>query len=120
MIAAGIGCRRLCPADRIVVLVRQAVASLGRPVEALAAPAFKRGEPGLLEAAAILGLPLHFVEQAGLAAVQALCPTRSEAALRAFGVASVAEGAALAVGGPPLLLVRFGGDGATCAVAGGA
>ena len=109
MIVAGIGCRRGCPAGAIVALVR------GTGAEALAAPAWKRGEPGLLEAAALLSVPLWFVEAAALAAVQDRCPTRSAVVARAVGVASVAEAVVLASGGV-LTRARFGVGWATCAV----
>ena len=111
VIIAGIGCRRGCPADAIVVLVRQA----GR-ADRLAAPAWKREEAGLLEAARLLDLRLEWVADAALAAVQALCPTRSAAVARAVGHASVAEAAALA-GGGRLALSRIGTGWATCALA---
>ncbi len=111
MIVAGIGCRRGCPAEEIIRLVHEA-----GPVDALAAPAWKREEAGLVTAAERLGLPLHFVDDAALAAVQERCPTRSVIAARAVGFASVAEAAALASGGE-LVRTRFGRGWATCAVA---
>ncbi len=110
MIVAGIGCRRACPAEAIVTLVRQAGGA-----DRLAAPAWKREETGLVEAARRLGVELEWVEDAALAAVQALCPTRSAAVARVTGHASVAEAAALA-GGGRLVLARFGHGWATCAV----
>ncbi len=115
MIVAGIGCRRGCPAEEIVALVRQAEA-LSAPVDALAAPAFKQDEPGLAEAARRLGVTLRFVPDAALTAAQGACVTVSAAAERATGFASVAEAAALA-GGGTLLLPRIAGTRATCAVA---
>jgi cobalt-precorrin 5A hydrolase len=115
MIVAGIGCRRGCPADAIVALVRQAE-TLAAPVAALAAPAFKRAEPGLHQAAAQLGVPLLFVEDAALVTAQVLCVTRSDAAQRATGFASVAEAAAMGAGGV-LLLPRLTAAGVTCALA---
>ena len=111
MIVAGIGCRRTCPAAAIVALVEQA-----GPVDILAAPAWKQDEPGLLEAARLLGLPLRFVGEQALSAVQGECLTRSAVVSRAVGMASVAEAAALA-GGGTLLRPRFGDGWATCAVA---
>ena len=111
MITAGIGCRKGCSGAEIVALVRSA----GRP-DALAAPGFKRGETGLHEAAATLGLPLHFVTDAALATAQSHCLTRSAAALRATGHASIAEAAALAQGGT-LLGPRIASANATCALA---
>jgi len=118
MIVAGIGCRRACPAARIVALVTRAAAAAGVRIDALAAPIFKDDEPGLREAALALGLPLHFVAAEAMTGAQDRCVTRSEAALRATGYASVAEGAALAIAGLPLLLPRIGEGEATCAIAG--
>lgn len=118
MIVAGIGCRRLCPAEAIVAVVRHAERLAGVPVALLAAPAFKRDELGLHAAAAALGVPLRFVEAPALSAAQAASPTRSQAALRATGFASVAEASALAASGGRLLLPRTGSGPATCAIAG--
>ena len=110
VIVAGIGCRRGCPAEAIVALVRQAGGAA-----VLAAPAWKRDEAGLVEAAGLLGMKLEWVEDAALAAVQALCPTRSATVARVTGHASVAEAAALA-GGGRLVVERFGGGWVTCAL----
>ncbi len=115
MIVAGIGCRRGIAAEAIVALIRRAEA-LGGPAEALAAPAFKRDEPGLVAAAARLGVPLLLVDDAAMRAAQARCLTRSAAAERAVGYASVAEAAALGEGGV-LLVQRLAGAGVTCALA---
>lgn len=122
MIVAGIGCRKECGADEIVALVRRAVAEARTAncrLTALAAPGFKRGEPGLSEAAETLALPLLFVEEKRLKAVEAACPTRSAAAKAATGHASVAEAAALAAAGPGgrLVLARINSAAATCALA---
>jgi len=115
MIVAGIGCRRGCRADEIVALVREAEALAG-PVDALAAPAFKRDEPGLLEAALRLGLVVRFVTAEALSAAQEDCVTFSDVVERTTGFASIAEAAALA-GGGSLVLPRIASDHATCAVA---
>jgi cobalt-precorrin 5A hydrolase len=71
------------------------------------------------EAAARLGLSLVMIGADALAAAQPRCPTRSEAAARAVGVGSVAEGCALAASGAGgrLLLPRVAHGGATCALA---
>ncbi len=121
IVIAGVGLRRDCPADEIVALVRRAAASAGREVSALAAPSFKEAETGLREAAAELGVAVLLVTEADLAAAQAGCLTRSAVAERAVGVASVAEGSALAAAGSGarLLLARIAGPSATCALAEG-
>jgi cobalamin biosynthesis protein CbiG len=111
MITAGIGCRKGCTAAEIVALIQSA----GSP-DRLAAPGFKRDEAGLQQAAATLRLPLHFVSDAALAAAQPSCLTRSAAAERATGYASIAEAAALALGGQ-LLGPRIASANATCALA---
>ena len=118
MIVAGLGCRKDCPAAEIVAVVRAAEAAAGRRAGGLAAPAFKREEAGLREAAGLLALPLAFVEQQALSDVQDRCVTLSDVAQHATGFASVAEAAALAASGGPLLLPRIAGKRATCALAG--
>ncbi|HEY0205592.1 MAG TPA: cobalamin biosynthesis protein [Acetobacteraceae bacterium] len=118
MIVAGVGCRRGCSAGDLVAAVRLAERRAGMAAAVLAAPRFKSHEAGLHEAAAALGLPLLLVEAAAMQAAQPHCPTRSAAALGATGLASVAEGAALAGSGGELLLPRVAVGGATCALAG--
>ena len=118
MIVAGVGCRRGCPAEAIVALVQRAARQAGVQVDALAAPEFKRDEPGLHGAAAALGLAIRFVDSAALGAAQADAPTRSTASLHATGFASIAEAAALAASGGRILLPRTGSGPATCAIAG--
>lgn len=121
MIVAGIGCRRGCSAEAIVALVRLAQVRGGCAVDTLAAPRFKQDEAGLHEAARVLGVGLALVGAEALQAMQPFCPTRSNAASRAVGMASVAEAAALAAvlakSGGSLLLARIAGGGVTCALA---
>lgn len=116
-VIAGIGCRRECPADDIVALVREAERLAAVRVGALAGPAF-RGD-ALRAAAAALGVRLIAVERGALEAAQDRCVTRSAAALAAVGVGSVAEGCALAAAGAGgrLVLARIAGARATCALA---
>ncbi|HUC16483.1 MAG TPA: cobalamin biosynthesis protein [Acetobacteraceae bacterium] len=118
-IIAGMGCRRDCPAEAIISLLRRAALEAGRSATALAVPSFKEDEPGLREAARQLGLRLILVEPLSLAAAQERCVTRSAHAARTTGIASVAEGAALAAAGAGgrLILPRIAGGGATCALA---
>jgi cobalt-precorrin 5A hydrolase len=114
---AGVGCRRDCPAETIVAVVRLACGD--RPVDALACPAWKVSAVGLRTAAELLGIALLPIERDALAAVQDRCVTRSAHAEAAVGIASVAEGCALAAGGAGarLLVPRVTGNGATCALA---
>ena len=116
---AGIGCRRDCPADDIVALVRAAEQAAGAPVTALAAPAAKAHEAGLPAAAAALGVAMLWVAPEALLAAQPRCVTRSACAGRTLGVASVAEGSALAAAGQgaELILPRIASARATCALA---
>lgn len=119
MIVAGIGCRPGCSGSEIAALVERAAREAGCRPERLAVPHFRAAEPGPRAAAATLSLMLLAVEADALAAVQALCPTRSVRAEAATGVASVAEGCALAAAGGPLRLARIASANATCAIAGG-
>ena len=118
-VVAGIGCRRNCPAEDILTVIRQACAKAGRPAAGVAVAEFKAHEPGLHAAARHLGLPLLLVDALALAAAQERCPTRSQHAAQAAGFASIAEGSALAAAGlgGRLLLPRVAFGGATCALA---
>ena len=117
MIAAGIGCRRDCPAADIVAVVRAAEQKAACRADLLAAAAFKQNEKGLHEAAVLLAIPLRFLADDAMQAVQSACPTRSSAALRHTGLASVAEAAALAATGGTLILPRLALGRATAALA---
>ena len=118
-IVAGVGCRKDCPTEDVLAVVREACRVSGRAVRALAAPEFKRDEPGLHHAARLLGVPLILVGAADLADAQPRCATRSAIAERATGAGSVAEGCALAAAGAGsgLILPRIAGARATCALA---
>ncbi|WP_208863943.1 cobalamin biosynthesis protein [Roseomonas gilardii] len=118
---AGIGCRPLCPAEEIVALLRRAETLAGCRATRLGIPDFRTGAPGPREAAGRLGLPIQPIPRAALEAEQPRCPTRSGASLRATGLASVAEAAALALAGPGgrLVLPRIASANATCALATG-
>ena len=124
IIAAGIGCRAGCSGAEIAGLVRAAFDETAlneatRRAVRLAAPARKRSEAGVSEAARLLALPLQFVDDSALAAAQDRVRTRSARVEAAVGVASVAEAAALAAAGPgsTLLLPRRSTPRATCALA---
>nr|WP_321985828.1 cobalamin biosynthesis protein [uncultured Lichenicoccus sp.] len=116
---AGLGCRRGTRADAVVALVRACAAEAGRVPDLLAVPEFKHDEPGLDEAARVLGLELRRVPNEVLRAQQPRCVTRSDRVEAAVGLRSVAEACALAALGPQarLLLPRRAADGVTCALA---
>jgi cobalt-precorrin 5A hydrolase len=118
-VIAGIGCRRNCSTEDILSVVGRASAETGMPVDILAAPAFKSDETGLHDAARRLGVPLILIDATALSAAQERCVTRSPRAEQAIGVASVAEGCALAAAGAGgrLLLARIASRSATCALA---
>jgi cobalt-precorrin 5A hydrolase len=118
-IVAGIGCRKDCPTEDVLAVVREACLVSGRAVRALAAPEFKRHEVGLHNAARSLGVPLILVSAADLTAAQPRCVTSSAIAEHAVGIGSVAEGCALVAAGTgsQLILRRIAGARATCALA---
>jgi cobalt-precorrin 5A hydrolase len=118
-IIAGLGFRRDCPARDILAVIDEASKRSGRCIDALAAPTFKADDPGVLDAARELQLPLLRIERAALRGAQGRCLTRSEAARQATGFSSVAEACALAAAGAEgrLILPRIAAAHATCALA---
>lgn len=125
-LAVGVGGCRDVPAEEVVSLLRQLFEDHGldrRAVTEVATVDMKADEPGLLAAAAWLGVPLRAHPAALLAAVPVAEP--SSRSLAAVGTPSVAEAAALCSAGPGARLLvgktksapigRL--PGATCAVA---
>ena len=114
-IVAGIGCRRDTSAEEIVGLIQAALDSVGLDVTALRAIATldrKATEPGLLAAAARLGIPVRTFAAAQLA----VAPTAAAPHIEALvGVHSVAEAAAQLAG--HLILAKRKSAHATCALA---
>jgi cobalt-precorrin 5A hydrolase len=122
MIIAGIGCRKGAPAAATTAAIEAALAGTGIArdmIEVVATVATKRDEPGIAAAAAELGVPLVLVRQADLDSASARTVTRSARVVALTGLASVAEAAALAAGGPTARLVagRVAVGPATCALA---
>ncbi|AZQ33873.1 precorrin-3B C(17)-methyltransferase [Streptomyces cyaneochromogenes] len=122
-LVVGVGASKGAPVDEVLGLVESALRDAGlcaRSVAALATVDAKADEPGIVEAARRLGVPLvtHSAEE--LAAVEV--PNPSDAPLAAVGTPSVAEAAALVGGGELLVPKRKSerADGqaamATCAV----
>ncbi|WP_431948627.1 cobalamin biosynthesis protein [Actinacidiphila sp. bgisy167] len=124
-VVVGVGAGRGVAAADVLALLGSVLDEAGVPrscVTALASVDAKAGEPGLLEAAARLGVPLVTFDASALAAVDV--PSPSSASLAAVGTPSVAEAAALAAtdGGELLVPKRTSGPGdgaarATAAVA---
>ena len=120
-VAIGLGCRAGARGEAIAALARRALAEFNEPEgeRRLFTLADKGAEPGIIDAAEALAAPLTKLPLAALKAEESRVLTRSAAAERRFGTASVAEAAALAGAGPGgrLLGPRLAADGATCAVA---
>ncbi|MGW1588777.1 precorrin-3B C(17)-methyltransferase [Streptomyces sp. NPDC002386] len=122
-LVVGVGASRGAPADEVLGLVEEALREAGlspRSVAELATVDAKSEEPGIVAAAARLGVPLVTYPAPDLADVAV--PNPSGAPLAAVGTPSVAEAAALAGGGELLVPKRKSvrADGrpamATCAV----
>ncbi|MGW4869455.1 precorrin-3B C(17)-methyltransferase [Streptomyces chartreusis] len=122
-LVVGVGASRGAPADEVLGLVGSALRDAGLSPASLAELATvdaKADEPGLLEAAERLGVPLVTHSADELAVVEV--PNPSDAPLAAVGTPSVAEAAALVGGGELLVPKRKSerADGrpamATCAV----
>ncbi|TAL82199.1 MAG: cobalamin biosynthesis protein [Beijerinckiaceae bacterium] len=123
MIAIGIGCRKGARKEAILSIIAEALARADLAGEKAELFTFdgKKEEAGLAAAAAALKMPLMFLPLDALRAAGSQVVTRSAAAEKAFGIASVAEASALAGCGKGayLLLPRISGNGVTCAIAKG-
>lgn len=119
-LVVGVGASRGAPAEEVLEVIEGALREAGvspRSVASLATVDAKAGEPGILEAAARLGVPVVTYSAEELAAVQV--PNPSDAPLAAVGTPSVAEAAALRQGGELLVPKRKSAGSpamATCAV----
>ncbi|MGV9555818.1 precorrin-3B C(17)-methyltransferase [Streptomyces sp. NPDC003401] len=119
-LVVGVGASKGAPAGEVLDVIESALRDAGlsaRSVAELATVDAKREEPGIVEAAGRLGVPLVTYPAEELAAVPV--PNPSDAPLAAVGTPSVAEAAALA-GGGELLVPKRKSAGvpatATCAV----
>jgi len=124
MRVAGIGCRRGASAEEIEAVITLALERLEagvRRVDALATLAEKTAEPGIVEAARWLAMPLVACAPEDMRRVDDRIATRSERVEQATGVASVAEAAALVAAGQGsrLIVPRIATPRATCAIAEG-
>ncbi|MBF6046717.1 cobyrinic acid a,c-diamide synthase [Streptomyces sp. NRRL B-1677] len=126
----GVGARRGVPAAEVLELIEQTLAEAETETEteagaagpprpsALVTVEAKASEPGLLEAAARLGVPLRSYGADALSRV-AVPAGSSAAALASVGTPAVAEAAALLAAGPGAVLAvgKRKSARATCAVA---
>ncbi|WP_308368781.1 Rv2231c family pyridoxal phosphate-dependent protein CobC [Streptomyces sp. ISL-36] len=119
-VAVGVGARPGVSVDEVLSLVGETLREAGlsgSDVAALATLDARAAEPGIVGAAARLGVPLRAYGAQALAAVPV--PHPSQAPLTATGTGSVAEAAALRAAGPGarLLVPKRKSARATCAVA---
>ena len=122
MIVAGLGCRRGTPMEGVEAALRLACETARldpSAVTALATGTIKEDEPGILELATHLGLPLHIMADHDLTAAEPRTRTVSQHSLARTVSPSLSEAAALAVAGPTseLIVARVIAEGATCALA---
>jgi cobalt-precorrin 5A hydrolase/precorrin-3B C17-methyltransferase len=119
-LVVGVGASKGAPVEEVLGLVEEALRDAGlsaRSVAELATVDAKAEEPGIVGAAARLGVPLVTYAAEELAAVEV--PNPSDAPLAAVGTPSVAEAAALVRGGELLVPKRKSAASpamATCAV----
>ena len=120
-VAIGIGCRAGVAGEAIAALARRALTDTGAPPgeRRMFTLAAKCEEPGLIEAARLMGVALTPVSLEALQAQAERILTPSAAAQMRFGAPNIAEAAALAGAGEGgrLLGPRIAADGVTCAVA---
>ena len=121
IVAIGVGCRAGVDGEAIAALARRALEEAAAPEgeQRMFTLADKADEPGLVEAARIIGVALTPLPLAALSAQAARILTPSAPAQARFGAPNVAEAAALAGAGDGgrLLRPRLAADGATCAIA---
>lgn len=126
ILVIGLGCQRGCPASTLRALLEQTLLAHGiglHQVRALASIDLKRDEPGLLELAGQLALPLTCFSAEQLSGYEQRLGHRSEIAFERTGCYGIAESAALALadqlGTPPatLLVPRQRGPMSTLALA---
>ena len=99
-LVVGLGCQRGCPASTLRALLDQALQAQRidlQSITALASIDLKRDEPGLIELAEQLGLPLTVFSSEQLSAYEARLSHQSQIAFERTGCYGVAESAALAL-----------------------
>lgn len=122
MICAGLGGRSDVVPDTVLAAIDRALGAHGLTravLSALSTVPRKEGEPAFREVALRLGLRLIVPDEDALRDAAPRCLTTSSASLRATGVGSASEAAALAACGPAgrLLGPRHVHNGVACAIA---
>ena len=121
IVAIGVGCRAGVAGETIAALVRHALEEAGAPEgdRQMFTLAAKADEPGLIEAARIIGAALTPLPLAALSGQAERILTPSPPAQARFGAPNIAEAAALAGAGEGGRLTgpRLAAGGATCAIA---
>jgi cobalamin biosynthesis protein CbiG len=121
IVAIGVGCRAGVGGEALAALVRRALEEAGAPEgeRRMFTLAAKADEPGIIEAARIVGVTLTPLPLAALNAQSERILTPSAPAQTRFGAPNIAEASALAGAGEGAWLLgpRLAADDATCAVA---
>lgn len=122
MIVAGVGFRNAASAEEIEQVVRMALNAIdvsAERLDVLATEAAKAAAPAFAEAARRLDVPTRDCALAELEGVADRISMRSERAMQAKGVPSIAEACALVTAGSNarLLGARMATRQATCAIA---
>ena len=120
-VAIGVGCRADVAGEDIAALVKRTLEEFGEPEgeRRLFTLDAKASEPGIIEAARLIGAALHGLPLAALQAQAAHVLTPSKPAQARFGAPNIAEASALAGAGAGARLIgpRLAANGATCAIA---
>ncbi|AYD03036.1 cobalamin biosynthesis protein [Neorhizobium sp. NCHU2750] len=122
MIVAGLGCRKGSTSEELLSALDAACSQAGisrESITALATGEIKREEPGMLQLAEALHLPLHIVSDDALMNMEPRTKTVSRHSLAKTLSSSLSEAAALAVAGETseIIVPRLISQGATCALA---
>lgn len=99
-LVVGLGCRRDCSLNELLALLDSTLAEHGSStaeLTALASSEHKADEPGLLQLAEHLGLPISFLPAELLTGYHGRLSETSAIAERATGIPSVAEASALSL-----------------------
>ncbi|HWY84809.1 MAG TPA: cobalamin biosynthesis protein [Roseiarcus sp.] len=121
IVAIGVGCRAGVAGEAIAALARRALEETGAPEgeRQMFTLAAKADEPGVIDAARIIGVTLMPLPIAALNAQAERILTPSATVQARFGAPNIAEASALAGAGEGgrLLGPRLAAGGATCAIA---